>query len=84
MLFRSVCGLSFAGSLDMSTLMCHNNYKLTSATTLADVQKNCTIEKQSKSKGMYMVTLINTTTKKAVTCSFASDTPTAVLNTCKS
>jgi hypothetical protein len=83
LLLSGVCSMSFASSLDMSTLMCDNNYKLTTATTLADVQKNCMISKQKTSNGMYFVEFTNVTTKKTVTCSFASNTPTARLNSCK-
>lgn len=82
-LLSGASALTFASSLDMSTLTCNNSYKITSATTLADVTKNCTISKQSKSSGMFTVTFTNVTTSKKVTCTFASNTPTATLNTCK-
>lgn len=74
--------MSFAKSLDMSTLSCGST-KLTSATTLADVQKDCMIKKQAKSKGMYKVEFTNTATNKTVSCYFAKNDPAATLNSCK-
>ena len=74
--------LSFASDLDMSTLAC-KNLKLTSATTLLDVQNNCVIEKQRCSKGRYEVVFVNDSTNETVTCHFATKNPSAVLNSCE-
>jgi hypothetical protein len=76
------CGSVFAASLDMSTLAC-KSLKINSATTLSDVQSNCVIKKQETSKGLYKVEFTNDTTKKEVTCSFPSNDPKALLNSCK-
>lgn len=73
--------LTFASSLDMSTLAC-NDLKLDSGTTLKDVQDHCLIKKATSSDGRYEVKFVNSTTKKTVTCYFANNTPTAVLNSC--
>lgn len=81
-----LCGastLTLARSLDMSTLSCNNDYKITMDTTLADVRKNCDVVKQSKSHGMYKVKFTNVATHKKVTCTFASNEATARLNSCK-
>lgn len=85
--------LSFASSLDMNNLYCGgtkatNNapatgYKVTQVTTLADVQKNCLIKKQTTSKGRFEVKFTNTATDSTVECFFASNNPTATLNSCK-
>ena len=74
--------LSFASSLDMSKLSC-KGMNLNSATTLKDVQNNCLIKAQKKSKGLYGVKFVNNATKKTVTCYFASNDPAALLNSCK-
>lgn len=90
---------SFASSLDMDNLYCGGaksmsasktasavpatGYKLTAATTLADVQKSCLIKKQTTSKGRYEVKFTNSATGKTVSCFFASNTPTATLNSCE-
>lgn len=74
--------LTFASSLDMSTLAC-KNMKLNSATTLADVQANCLIRKQTTSKGRYEVKFRNDTTQKNVTCYFADNNPKSLLNSCE-
>ena len=74
--------VSFATSLDMSTLQC-KTLKLNTATTLQDVQNNCLVKKQTSSKGRYEVEFTNSTTNKTVTCYFASKEPTALLNSCK-
>ena len=50
--------ISFAASLDMSKLQCRN-IPLNTATTLADVQKNCMISKQTTSSGRYEVEFTN-------------------------
>lgn len=76
-----VPALVYADSLDMTTLQC-KGIKLNNATTLADVQNNCMIEKQKTSKGRYQVDFINNETNKTVTCYFASNMPTALLNSC--
>lgn len=76
------CGAAFAGSLDMSTLAC-KNLKINSATTLSDIQNNCVIKKQETAKGLYKVEFVNDATKKEVTCSFPSNDPKALLNSCK-
>ncbi|MBX9598048.1 MAG: hypothetical protein K2X04_05680 [Burkholderiales bacterium] len=73
--------LAYADSLDMRTLQCRS-IKLNSSTTLADVQNNCMIQKQKTSKGRYQVDFINNETNKTVTCYFASNMPTALLNSC--
>ena len=73
--------VSFATSLDMSTLKC-KDMKLNSATTLTDVQNNCLVKREESSKGRYEVDFVNSTTGKTVTCYFASNTPTAELNSC--
>ncbi len=73
--------LSFARSLDMSTLACRD-YKLDSATTLKDVQDHCLIKKQKPNDGRYEVKFVNTTTDKVVTCYFAENSPTSALNSC--
>ena len=73
--------LALASSLDMTTLQCRN-IKLNSSTTLADVQNNCLIEKQKASIGRYQVDFVNNATNKTVTCYFASNMPTALLNSC--
>ena len=88
--------LSFATSLDMSTLQCGADnpetlLKINTATTLKEVQDHCLIRKQSHEHGMHEVTFVNTgpvdkkgkPTNKTVTCMFASNTPTAVVNGCK-
>lgn len=74
--------MSFATSLDMSTLQC-KGILLNSATTLADVQANCLIKAQTTSKGRYEVKFTNDATEDTVTCYFGSNTPTAILNSCK-
>ena len=74
--------VSFASSLDMSTLQCRN-IKLNSSTTLKDVQDNCLIKKETTSNGRYEVKFVNGATKKTVTCHFANNEPTALLNSCK-
>lgn len=73
--------LSFASSLDMSTLKC-NSLSITSATTLQQVQNSCMIKKQETHKGMYQVEFTNTTTNKSVSCDFANNDPAAVVNGC--
>lgn len=78
----AVPALSFAASLDMSTLACKST-KLNASSTLADVQANCLIKKQTTSKGRYEVEFRNDTTQKTVTCYFPTNTPTAPLNSCK-
>jgi hypothetical protein len=82
-LLSGVSALSFASTLDMSTLSC-GTAKLSTTTTLADVQKSCVIKKQTTSKGRYEVKFINSATNKSVTCYFATNTPTANLNSCES
>lgn len=74
--------LSYASSLDMSTLRCRN-MKITSATTLADVQHNCLISEQTSDEGLFEVEFTNDATQKSVTCYFGSNTPTAYVNGCK-
>ena len=74
--------IAMASSLNMNNLYC-KKYKLTSTTTLADVQSNCTIKKQATEKGMYQVELTNDATQKEVSCNFTNNQPTAVLNSCK-
>ncbi len=73
---------SLASSLDMSMLSCRNK-KLNSSTTLADVQANCLIRKQTTSNGRYAVEFRNDATNKDVTCYFGSSTSSAILNGCK-
>jgi hypothetical protein len=73
--------LSFASSLDMSTLAC-KDLKLDSATTLKDVQDNCLIKKATPSNGRYEVKFVNTTTNDTVTCYFAENNPASKLNSC--
>lgn len=75
--------ISFATSLDMSTLQCRGT-RLNASTTLSQVQSMCLIKEQEKtSKGLYKVEFRNDSTKKTVTCYFASNTPKALLNSCK-
>lgn len=74
--------ISIADSLDMSTLQCKGK-QLNSATTLADVQKNCTLKKQETKKGLFQVEFINDATGKSVKCDFTTNQPTALLNGCK-
>lgn len=74
--------ISFASSLDMNNLTCRNT-KLTASTTLKQVQDNCLIKKQKDKSGMHQVEFVNDFTKKTVTCKFASNQPTALLNSCK-
>lgn len=78
----AVPALSFAASLDMSTLQC-KNVPINSKTTLADVQKNCLISKQAAKNGMYEVEFTNDSTKKSVKCFFPTNQATAPLNGCK-
>jgi hypothetical protein len=78
----AVPALSFAASLDMSTLACKTT-KLNASSTLSDVQANCLIKKQTTSKGRYEVEFRNDTTKKTVTCYFANNDPKSLLNSCK-
>ena len=78
----AIPALSFASSLDMSTLKC-KNLNITNTTTLQQVQDNCLIKKQENHKGMYQVQFRNDTTQKNVKCDFASNTPTAVVNGCR-
>ncbi len=73
--------LSFASSLDMSTLKC-NSLSITSATTLKQIQDNCKIKDQKTHNGMYQVEFTNTTTNKSVSCDFANNDPAAVVNGC--
>lgn len=77
----SLSSIAFAGSLDMSNLYC-NKVQLTSITTLADVQKNCKLIEQKTKKGVYQVEFTNDAGKK-VTCNFATNQSTALLNSCK-
>lgn len=74
--------LAMASSLDMNNLYC-KKVKLNSATTLADVQSNCTVKEQKTKGGMYQVEFTNDATNKDVTCHFATNQPTALLNSCK-
>lgn len=74
--------LSFASSLDMSTLKC-KNMSITTTTTLKQVQDNCLIKDQKSHKGMYEVEFKNDTTGKSVKCDFAKNDPTAVVNGCR-
>lgn len=78
----AIPALSFAASLDMSTLKC-KDLSITNTTTLKDVQDNCLIKEQKKHKGMFEVEFRNDTTKKNVKCDFASNAPTAVVNGCR-
>lgn len=83
LILSTISSISFASSLDMSTLQCRN-IKLNASTTLSKVQSTCLIKEQEKtSKGLYKVEFINDATKKSVTCFFASNSPTALLNSCK-
>lgn len=80
--------LSFAASLDMSTLKCQTSpdrkpLNITTATTLKQVQDSCLIADEKKHDGMYEVKFKNDTTGKNVKCDFASDSPTAVVNGCR-
>ena len=81
-LLAALTGMSFASSVDMTTLSCKST-KLNASTTLANVQNNCLIKKQTQSKGRFEVEFVNSTTNKTVTCYFASKQPTALLNSCK-
>ena len=76
--------VSFATSLDMSTLQCRNT-KLNSSTTLKNVQDLCLIKKETTSDGRYEVKFVNDgdAKKKTVTCYFADNKPTTLLNSCK-
>ncbi|RTK98164.1 MAG: hypothetical protein EKK57_12360 [Proteobacteria bacterium] len=74
--------MAMASSLDMSNLYC-KKVQLTSATTLADVQANCTLKSQKEKSGMYQVEFTNDATGKTVTCNFPTNQPTAALNSCK-
>lgn len=82
-LFCSAPLLSFATKLDMNTLSCRD-LKITSSTTLADVQSHCLIKKQTTSSGRYEVEFVNQATKKTVGCYFADKKPTTVVNSCHS
>lgn len=89
LVLMSVSSLSFANDLNMATLNC-KGMKLTTATTLKEVQDKCVVKKQKgTSHGLYMVVLQNDAYKddpKTVedpTCFFASNTPNAILNHCK-
>lgn len=80
-------GLSYAADLDMNNLYC-NDYKLNSATTLADVRAKCNLEKEyaitfNRYDGMYEVLFVNTASKEKVKCDFAESTPDALLNGCR-
>lgn len=80
--------VSFAASLDMSTLKCQTSpdrkpLNITTATTLKQVQDSCLIADEKKHDGMYEVKFKNDTTGKNVKCDFASDSPTAVVNGCR-
>ena len=81
-LLSTVATVSFASSLDMSTLSCRN-IKLNSSTTLSEVQSNCLIKKQTTSKGRYEVDFVNGASGKTVKCYFASNDAKALLNSCK-
>lgn len=74
--------LSFASSLDMSTLKC-KDMSINSATTLQQVQSTCLIKEQKTHKGLYQVEFKNDTTGKNVKCDFATNTPTATVNGCR-
>lgn len=78
----AIPAVSFAASLDMSKLQCRG-VPLNTATTLADVQKNCMISKQTTSSGRYEVEFTNDATKKSVKCFFPTKAPTALLNGCE-
>ena len=81
----SLCCLplcSFAASLDVNTLSC-GSLKINSATTLANLQSSCKIKSQKEEKGEYTVEFTDTTTNKSVSCHFPSNTPTALVNSCK-
>ncbi len=80
-IFAGISSLSFASSLDMSTLSCNNKFLLR-GTTLKDVQENCLIKEQSITRGMLQVDFINDTTGKEVSCLFPSTRPSAYLNSC--
>ncbi len=75
--------LSFASSLDMSTLKC-NDMQISNTTTLKSVQTNCLIKKETTHDGMYEVEFVNTTTGKSVKCDFANKRPNSVVNGCRS
>lgn len=74
--------LSFASSLDMSTLQC-NGVQLNSSTTLAQVQTICKLKEQKMSDGLYQVEFMDDATKKEVKCNFATNESSALLNSCK-
>lgn len=78
----AMSSVAFASSLDMNNLSC-KTMKITAATTLSEIQANCTIAKQKISSGLYEVEFTNDATKKSVTCHFATNTPTATVNSCK-
>lgn len=70
----------FASSFSFP-VQCNNSVTLTAESTLADVQK-CVISKQKTSDGLYVVEFKDIN-NNSHTCKFASNTPTAVINTCK-
>lgn len=81
-IMTGMSSIAMASSLNMDNLYC-KKVQLTSTTTLADVQKNCTLKDQKTKDGMYQVEFTNDATGKSVTCHFATNQPTATLNSCK-
>ncbi|HLX53591.1 MAG TPA: hypothetical protein VKR58_06605 [Aquella sp.] len=74
--------LSFATSLDMTTLKCRDMH-ITSATTLKKVQSTCLIDEQTSNNGLFEVDFRNDATGKIVECFFGSNMPNSTVNGCK-
>ena len=74
--------LSFATSLDMTTLKCRDMH-ITNATTLKQVQSTCLIDEQTSNNGLFEVDFRNDATKKIVECFFGSNMPHSTVNGCK-
>lgn len=71
---------AFAGSASFP-ITCNNGVSITSSSTLADVQK-CLVKKQKTSKGLYEVEFVDNN-QHSYTCKFATNTPTAAINSCE-
>jgi hypothetical protein len=83
----ALSGVSFASTLDMSTLSC-GNMPINSATTLDMVVNTCTVKDQyavtyGRFLGMYEVKFVNSATNDTVKCDFSAKDGSALVNGCR-